>query len=267
MTLEQILADPNTFADSIEMPIGTEKITLGQLRSLSNSRQKELSDKIASATARETVANDTASRAANLLSELTTAKETLLAQKTTPPTEDDFEKEEFWGPVRKRYSAQDKKIDDAVAKLDALTKAVTQVSTIWAEDRWQGQYEKVSPRLKKVDQYKDWDYTKVRDYAASNKILDSHGLPSVEKAVMELTKASDLEQIKKEAYEEGRKAAQSRARLESMPRPSSASGGKTLPKGKSSVEENGLEGLGDDVMNDSELMEQIAGLQNLDIVQ
>lgn len=264
MTLEQILADPNTFADTIEMPIGTEKITLGQLRSLSNSRQKELSDKIASATSQETVARDTAMKAANLLSELQTAKEKLIEQKTTPPTEDDFDKEEFWGPVRKRFSERDKKIEDAIKGLDALTKAVTQVSTIWAEDRWAGQFEKVSPRLKKVDQYKDWDYTKVRDYAVQNKILDKHGLPSVENAVMELTKATEIEQIKKEAYEEGKKAGQSRARLETMAKPASASGGRGVAKGKSAVAEYGFEGLGDDVMNDPELAEQIANLSSLD---
>lgn len=267
MTLEQILADPKTFADNIEMTIGTEKVSLGDLRGLSANQQRQLSEKIAGADQREKVAQDTAMKAANLLAELEVARQGLVAQKTTPPTEDDFEKEEFWSPVRKRFTERDKKLDDAISKLDNLTKAVTQTATIWAEDRWQGQFEKVAPRLKKVEAYKDWDYTKVRDYAATNKILDSHGLPSVEKAVLELTKANDIETIRKEAFEEGQKAARSKARLESMPRPSSASGGKGLPKGQSAVETIGLEGLGDDVMNDSDLMDQIAQLQTLDTLQ
>src|SRR5271166_419791 len=265
MTLEQILADKTTFTDGMEITLGAEKVALGALRDLSARQQKELSDKIAGADQRETAARDTAMKAANLLSELQTAKETLTAQKTAPPTEDDFEKEEFWSPVRKRFTERDKKIDDAISKIDNLTKAVTQVSTIWAEDRWQGQFDKVAPKLRKVEKYKDWDYTKVRDYASTNKLLDAHGLPSVERAVMELTKETDLEVIRKEAYEKGLKEGKTNARLESMPRPSSASGGKPLAKGKSAVEEVGLEGLGDDVMADSELMEQIGALQDLNI--
>jgi hypothetical protein len=265
MTLEQILSDKNTFADNIEFTIGNEKVTLGGLRELSATQQKNLSDKIAAASSQENVARDTAMKAANLLAELQTAKETLSSQKTVSPTEDDFEKDNFWDPVRKRFSGSDKKIDDAIAKIDALTKAVTQTATIWAEDRWQSQYEKVSPRLKKVDQYKDWDYTKVRDYAAQNKILDSHGLPSLEKAVMELTKANDFEQVKKEAYEKGLQEGRTKARLETMPRPASASGGSPRPKGKSAVEEVGLEGLGDDVMGDPELAELAASLGDIQL--
>jgi len=262
MTLQDILNDKNTFADNIELTIGTEKVTLGGLRELSATQQRQLSEKMAGADQREKAAQETAMKAANLLAELETAKQTLTAQKTTTTTEDDFDKEEFWGPVRKRLSERDKKIDEALAKLDALSKSVTQAATVWAEDRWQSQFEKTASRLRKVDKYKDWDYTKVRDYAATNKILDAHGLPSVEKAVAELTKESDLELAKKEAYEKGLKEGKTNARLESMPRPSSASGGK-VAKGKSSVEENGLEGLGDDVMEDPELMDMISQLGNI----
>ena len=53
MTLEQILADPKTFADGIELTIGTEKVNLGQLRELSATQQRQLSEKIAGADKRE----------------------------------------------------------------------------------------------------------------------------------------------------------------------------------------------------------------------
>jgi hypothetical protein len=78
--------------------------------------------------------------------------------------------------------------------------------------------------------------------------------------VLELTKANDIETIRKEAYAEGMKAAKTKTRLDNQPKPSSASGG-NWPKEKSAVAEVGLEGLGDDAVNDPELMEMFAQIQ------
>ena len=265
MTLEQILSDKTTFADNIELVIGNEKVTLGGLRELSAKQQKDLSDKIAGADAREREARETAVRAANLLSELEGAKQKLTAAKDNPPPPtDDFDKEEFWAPARKALSARDKKIDDAIAKIDTLSKSIERAATVWATDRWQSQYERNAPKLKKVDAYKDWDYDKVLEYATKNNLVDANGFPSIDRAVADLTKSSDLDAIRKQAYEDGLKKGRTEARLESVPRPSSASGGAPRGKGaKSSVAENGLEGLGDDVMDDPEIMEQIAALGQL----
>lgn len=269
MTLQEILANKGTFGDDIELTIGTEKVNLGQLRDLSAKQQKDLYDKIAGADRREKEAQATALQAADALTAIQQIRTNLEQQKSTKQENnsgDDFDTSEWWAPVRTRFSERDKKIDDAISKLDNLTKAVTQTATIWAEDRWQNQFEKNSPRLKKVEAYKDWDYTKVRDYAAANKILDAHGLPSVEKTIMELTKANDMQTAADEAYQRGLKEGRTKTRLESMPRPSSATGGKS-GKGKSAVEEVGLEGLGDDVMDDADLMDQIAKMQDIGSLQ
>jgi len=262
MTLEQILADPKTFADGIELTIGTEKVNLGQLRELSATQQRQLSEKIAGADKREEEARNTALKAANLLSELEKVRENLSTQRTQPTTttEDDFDKEEFWGPVRKRFSERDKKLDDALKAVDGLSKSLERAATIWAQERWNNQFEKVAPRLKKVDAYKDWDFKKTLDYATEKKIVDDYGFPSVERAVLELTKANDIETIRKEAYAEGMKAAKTKTRLDNQPKPSSASGG-NWPKEKSAVAEIGLDGLGDDAMNDPELMDMFAQIQ------
>ena len=261
MNLEQVLQDKTGYEDSIEIVIKGEKVTLGDLRTLSATQQRQLSDKISGAERRESEARDVAQKAATMLAELKEASDRLREQRTTPPAEDDFDKEEFWGPVRKRLSDRDVKIDQALKGIEALTNSVKQAATIWAEDRFQGQFEKNASRLKKVDQYKDWDYKKVRDYAAEHKVLDDYGMPSVERAILELTKANDIETIRKEAYAEGLKAAKTKNRLEAQPRPSSATGGRQ-PADKSAVAEIGLEGLGDDAINDPELMEMFAQIQN-----
>lgn len=260
MTLQEILADSKTFADGIELTIGTEKVNLGQLRDLSATQQRQLSEKISGADRREQEARDTAMKAATLLSELEKARETLNAQKTVTPTDDDFDKEEFWGPVRKRFSERDKKLEDAIKGLENLSKSVERAATIWAQERWQNQFKEVAPRLKKVDQYKDWDFKRVLDYATERKIVDDYGFPSIERTVAELTKANEIDTIKKEAFEAGKKAAEQRRRLDNQPRPSSATGGK-IKADESAVEKFGLEGLGDDAMNDPELMEMFAQIQ------
>jgi hypothetical protein len=266
MTIQEILAATDTLPDSTEIPFGEHKVKLGDIRGLTAKEKKDLSEKMAGAESREKEARDTAMKAATLLSQLEEARTKLVEQKTTPVSDDDFDTSEWWKPVKTRFEARDKKIDEAITKLENLTKAVTQTATIWAEDRWQSQYERNAPRLKKVEAYKDWDYTKVRDYAAANKILDAHGLPSVEKTILELTKANDLETARKEAYEEGLKKGRTQQRMDNMPRPSSASGGKAA-KGKSAVEEMGFEGLGDDVMGDEEIMESLAKIQDIGSLQ
>ena len=266
MNIQEILAATDTLPDGTEMTFGEHKIKLGDIRSLTAKEKRELTEKMAAADTREGQARDTAMKAANLLSSLEEARQGLEKQKTAPSSDDDFDTSEWWKPVKARFAERDAKIDQAIKGIESLTKSVGQAATIWAEERWQTQFERNAPRLKKVEAYKDWDYAKVRDYAAANKILDAHGLPSVEKTILELTKSSDLENTRKEAYEQGIQKGRNMSRMESMNRPASATGGKGLPKGKSAVEEFGLEGLGDDVANDADIMEQLAKVGEIDSI-
>ena len=265
MTLEQILADKNMFADTIELTINNEKVNLGQLRELSTKQQQALSDKMAGADKREAEARDTATKAANLLAQLEEARAGIAAARTEKPTDDDFDKGDWWSPVRDRLAVRDKKFDALESAVGTLTKSVQQAATIWAKDRWRNQYDREAPRLKKVKEFENWDFDKVLAYATEKKVFDDDGMPSVERAIKELTKANEIETIRKEEYERGLQAGKNKARMDSMPRPSSASGAGKLPKGKSAVEEFGLEGLGDDVTNDADLMQQLGQLSELEM--
>ena len=71
----------------------------------------------------------------------------------------------------------------------------------------------------------------------------------------QLTRADDIEEAKKAAREEGFKEGQLRQRLAGQTRPTSATGGKK--DGKNPVEEFGLDGLGDAMAGDPELMEML----------
>jgi len=179
------------------------------------------------------------------------------ASKRANPSNDDFQKDPFWAPVREALATPVKTVTELQDKLDKLTNAVTNVSKIWAEDRWQTQFDRSKTRLK-GDKFKDWTYEKARDYAAEHKIIDKFGLPSVERAILELTKEDEMAERLRLAKEEGLKEGLTRGRMGVQPRPTSA-GGPPKPE-KSMVSEKGLEGLGDDVAEDPELMKMLSEL-------
>jgi len=257
MTLQEILADAKTFTDDMDLQLGEHKIKLADLRGMTKKEQKDLSDKIAAATERERQATEMATKASEIFNNLSAMEKKALDAQGKQPTgeEDDFETNNWWTPVRKRMSAQEKQLKEAIDKVTALNTAFERAAVMFASDRWNSQFERVKPKLEKSKDYKDWDLTKVREYATKNQIVDEFGFPSVERAVSVLTRADDLEEAKKQAREEGLKEGLQRARLASQTRPTSATGGKKA--GKAAVEEFGLEGLGDDMADDPELMDAL----------
>ena len=262
-TLQDVLNDKNNYADDIEITIGTEKLKLGEIRGFTAKEKKELSESLQAAKRDREQAAEVSTKAAeiyNTLDALSKKAADDAAKRQPSGEEDDFETNNWWTPVRKRMTAQEKQIQDAVTAVKTLTDSFTKAATMFATERWNNQYERVAPRLKKSKDYADWDVTKLREYATKNQIVDEFGFPSVEKAAQTLTRADDLEEVRREAYEKGKKEAEQRLRLASQARPTSATGGK-LPKGKSAVEEMGLEGLGDDVMGDEELMDMLGKAQ------
>lgn len=261
MTLAEILADSKTFTDDMEMQLGDQKVKLSDLRGLTSKQQKDLSDKIQAASERERQATEMATKATEIYNNLDALQKKALESSTARPTEDadDFDTNNWWTPVRKRMTAHEKQLKEAVDKVNSLSAAFEKAATMFATDRWNSQYERSAPKLKKSKEYADWDVAKVREYATKNQIVDEFGFPSIEKAIQTLTRADDIEEARKSAREEGLREGLNRGRLERMNRPSSATGGAS--KGKPAVEEFGLDGLGDDVMNDPELMEALAKAQ------
>lgn len=255
MNLSQILDDEKTFADAIEITVNGEKHSLGDLRALSRAKQKDLSDKIAATEHKRAEVLELAEQAATLKSNL--EQQLADAGKRGNPSNSDLD-DPFFAPVKKAFDGRDSEIKELKGTLEKLNNAANQMAKIWAEDRWQGQYEKSKTRLK-GDKAKEWTYEKVRDFAGTNKILDSYGLPNIEKAIQQLTQEDERQDIEQAAYERGLKEGQVKGRMNVMPRPTSASGGKP-PAEKSAVAERGLEGLGDDVAEDKDLMRMLSDL-------
>jgi hypothetical protein len=282
-TFAQMLADKNLIPDDVEVTVGTHKFKMSDIRGFTASDQQRLSNAIEAAKQREQVAITNASKAGDLITALETASNQLAAQKNTQQTvaaatataaDDNEWQQPWWSPARKQHDLLTRQIDDWGKKIDAqqqylqqLTAAVQKMASIGAHDRWHQQFDRVSPRLHGIDQYKDWDYKRVLDYATTNNYVDEHGMPSIDKAVGELTRESDLERVRKEAYDAGIKAGQTKGRMASMIKPASITGGKVPAPGKPAVAEYGLEGLGDDVAQDAELMEQLNQLGDLNNLQ
>ena len=261
-TLQEVLDDPKTFEDGIELEIKGVKTTLGDLRGLSSAQQKKISASLADAESKRNAAIADAEKAAAILNGLQTLEKETKETRTAPVgDEDDFDTNNWWTPVRKRLNPLEEQNKALQKQVKDLADSIGRAATIWAEDRWHGQYDRMSDRLKKSSKHKDMTYEQVRDYAAQQKLLDSYGFPSVEKAIMDLTKEDDIERIRREAHEAGVKEGATRARLGANPRPTSASGGRQQTKGLDPTKN--LEDLGDAIVDDPELSEMLASLQGV----
>lgn len=263
MTYEDIIKDDKNFADGLEIEISGQKVKLGDIRNLTKKQQADVTQRLNELQSERENVKKLSEQAANLYATIKEQADRGDPGRTTAaPSPDEFETDPVWEPVRKRFkdiSDHNKKLEESNTQLLNAMKSAT---LIFAEDRWQSQFERGKDRLKKNDKYKDWGYDKVRDYAAEHKILDKFGLPSVEKAIFDLTKEDELEAAKRDAYERGLKEGRTAGRMSSMARPTSATG--PVKPEKSAVAERGLAGLGDDVANDPDLMQMLAEVGAID---
>lgn len=270
LNLKQVLDDAKNYPDTLEFTVGNDKVTLAELRTARAQMEDEHKKKMKAADDKFSEVTDLAAKAATIKMDL----EKQLADATKAGgkgndrarTDEDEANDPFWNPIRKVYDARLQAIEDTAKKYEDTIKklagAVERATTIWADDRWRIQFDRLAPRLAKVEKHKNMTFEEVRDYAAKERILDSHGLPSVEKAILQLTREAEKEIDVNEAYERGKREGEMRARLGASGRPTSASGPKKPDK--SHVAEKGLEGLGDDVAEDKELTEMLANLGAVD---
>lgn len=263
MDFDEIFQDDKTYPDTAEITINGKQITLGAIRDRSRKDQKKLAAELEAVAKDRQGVTELATQAADLHRKLQTQLEAASSSVARVAPSDDWENDPLYTPVVKKF----KSIEETIKSLNdtnvQLANAVKNAATIWYEDRAQGQFERGADRLKKSAKHKDMSYEQVRDYAAKNNILDGHKLPDVGKAILELTKEDDLERIRREAFEAGEKAGATRGRMSSMTRPTSAEGIVRQPA-DASVAKHGLEGLGDDVAKDPDLMQMLSELGAVD---
>ena len=258
MEFTKILQDEQTFPDSAEITMGNEKVTLGQIRDLSRSQQKAITERMDALQRERDEVKTLATTAADLMTKLNTQAATEPV-KTTPS---DFDADPWWEPVRSKLSPIEKAIKEVQDTQKAINSALERSATIWATDRWKSQYAGVKDRLK-PDKYKDWTFEKVRDYAAQQKILDEYGFPAVDKAVEVITREDELERIRQEAYEKGAREGSVKGRLATMARPTSSAGAKHTAEAGLDPSKN-FEDLGDVALSDPSIAKMLADINAID---
>ena len=260
--VEDILKDSKTFTDDMEMTIGDKKIPLGELRSMSKTGQDRLTEQMSEAQRDRQSAADLATKAADLVAKLEAAQ----ANNTTrqaPADDDDFDSNNWWTPVRKRLTPIENEQKNLAKQFKDNEAAMQRAAMIFAEDRWEREYEAASPRLKKSKEHKDWTMEKVRDYAVQHKLVDRFGFPSIREATNHLTKADEMQTVRNEEYERGLSEGRTQGRLNVMPRPSTA-GSKQGGAAKQINPDRGFNDLSDVVMEDPELSRMLGELGALE---
>lgn len=266
--MEAILKDEGTYPDTLEIIMGTEKVSLGQIRDMSKKQQSRITEELSGIQReRQTLAqkqqevltlSERATETYNKLEE-----QLAKASRNAVPDGDPekmWDTDQWYSPARKRISEIQKTIADLAETQKKLGSAVTSAVSIWMDDRWENEYSQVAPELEKYPKLAEWrDPEKLKKYASENKILDKRSMPSIREAVNRLT-AVEREAAKSEdAYQRGLREGQMKARLGAQPRPASAAA--AVVNGSGKVAETFEEAMSPDaVAQDSELNEMLANL-------
>jgi hypothetical protein len=223
-TIEELLASAAIKDEQeIVLPNG-EKVTLGALRAFAAARQtaadaakRDFESKQRAAEARLADANKLAEDAL-ALSKMYEGRTPPEPDRTPKPGEIDWENDAVYGPVGKRFSAFEKRLnDEALAELAKQKKAIAAgmqfIVDQYYKQRWNAIPEKDRPKDKS---YKD--YIKV---AAEQNIKDEYGLDDPIGAWSRETevarRAAEVEEARKKGIEEGKKL----AAAATLPRPGS----------------------------------------------
>jgi hypothetical protein len=253
----EILKDSAKYPDNLEVDFAGAKVPLGSLRQFTtgqladiDKRQKAIEKEYADAkTARES-AMDLSQRAQQLWDSLQQTKPAA----STPAGEDPWETDPIYAPVRNRFTERDKQVKDLKETLEKLAKTQEQLALVGGWDRWERQYN----AFPKERRPKDKSLEDLVKYAAENKLVDRFGIPSVEKAIDQMTAGDRLEEIRKQARAEGAAEAETRLRASTMPRPNFNPSPASRGGGKAPLED--LDQLTDKVLEDPELRQLVEGL-------
>ena len=228
--------------------------------------QQALADQINSYKTREAEVTDLATKAASLIANAERLNAQPAAQPARQPSEWDqlYDTDPSYAPVRTRLAEYEKNLKEATDKLSAQQTALERAAGIFAKRLWRDDYKESKERLK-GDKYKDWrDPDKLANYAAQRNLLDENGLPSVSRAVEDLTREDEMQRLRDDAKAEGIREGRMQARMAGMERPSSASGPKGANADTALDPTMNFEDLGDKALADPQTRELLAALGEMD---
>jgi hypothetical protein len=211
--IKKFLESATEYPDNTPITIGEQQIPLGSLRQLNASDRAALSDRIKQVETKESELNtrqqnivDLAQKAQQAYAAAEEARKTATTRQPEPGA-DPFA-DPWLAPVKGALDARDKKIDDLTNQLKTVLGTVTQAATVWAQDRWDREYDGLN--FGKRDKKPTRD--EILKFAQENKLVDRHGMPSIREAWNKMSEADRMEEARKEAIEKGREE----GRMEAM---------------------------------------------------
>jgi hypothetical protein len=211
--ITQLLADAQGYPDNTPITIGDKQIPLGSFRQLNASERTALSDRLKGVEAKETELNtrqqnivDLAQKAQQAYAAAEEARKTATTRQPEPGA-DPFA-DPWLAPVKTEFSKRDKELEEIKGIAKNLQATITQAATVWAQDRWDREYDGLN--FGKRDKKPTRD--EILKFAQENKLVDRHGMPSIREAWNKMSEADRMEEARKEAIEKGREE----GRMEAM---------------------------------------------------
>lgn len=208
MSVDQIkkfLESAKEYPDATPIRIGDTEIPLGSLRQLNASERAAVADRIKQIETKETELNtrqqnivDLAQKAQQAYAAAEEARKTATTQRTEPGA-DPFA-DPWLAPVKTALEGRDKKIDELTNQLKTVLGTVQQAATVWAQDRWDREYDQLNFGKREKKPSRD-DLLK---FAQEQKLNDRHGMPSIREAWNKMSEADRQADIAAEAREKGR---------------------------------------------------------------
>jgi hypothetical protein len=221
--IKRFLEDTKNHPDTVMVTIGETQIPLGSLRQLNSTERTQLADRLKAV---ETQEGELKTRQQKIVELATKAQAAYDAaeearkaaagnnNRGTPSNEDPFE-DPWLKPVKTALEARDAQIKKLTDQLTQTLTTVGQAATIFAEDRWDREYNSIDfgKRDKKPTRQE------LIDFAIKENLTDRHKMPSVVAAWNKMSEADRLEEIKKQAREEGIEQGRQQALASRVPPP------------------------------------------------
>ena len=262
--IKKFLTDAAAYPDNTLVKFGDTEVPLGSLRALNAGERTELSDRMKKVEQGESDLKTRQQKIVELATKAQAAYDAAEAARVAAgntqrtPTGDDPWADPWLSPVKGRFEKTDGEVTSLKNQLKEALGSLTSAATIWAEDRWDREYQSID--FGKRDKKPTRD--ELIEFATKNNIVDRHKMPSVRAAWDKMSEADRLADEKKRSYEEGLEAGRMAAVATRIPAPGVPGPGQAAVMPKSNPNAGDLGDIYGEAMKDPELrqiLEQAAG--------
>jgi len=264
--IKKFLEDTKNYPDTVMVTIGETQIPLSSLRALNSTERTQLADRLKAVETQEGELKTRQQKIVELATKAQAAydaaeearKAAAAAPRGGSPSEDPFS-DPWLAPVKTALETRDAQIKKLTDQLTQTLTTVGQAATIFAEDRWDREYNSIDfgKRDKKPTRQE------LIDFAIKENLTDRHKMPSVVAAWNKMSEADRLEEIKKQAREEGIEQGRQQALASRVPPPGVSGPGQAPVPLKVDPNKGDLGDLYGDAIKDPELralLEQAASV-------